>query len=171
MALLTSTEVRTHVETGIVDAALQRIMDGAEQDIDQRYGAVGAQVDDLPSYGVEDIFTTRPILTITSVAETIGDTTTTLATDDYEQKHGQMLHRLGTGTNGRIRWGDSVLVTYAPVDTTDRRIVAYIALIKLYVVVNGLGSERMGDFSSNSLDYNVEREKILRSLGSPGGFF
>ena len=32
MALLTSTEVRTHVETGLVDAALQRIMDAAEED-------------------------------------------------------------------------------------------------------------------------------------------
>ena len=171
MALLTSTEVRTHVETGIVDAALQRIMDGAEQDIDQRHGAVATQVDDLPSKGVEDIFTSRPILTITSVAETIGTTTTTLATDDYVERHSHQLHRLDTGTNGRLTWGDRVKITYVPVDTTDRRVVAYIQLINLYIEFNGLSTERKGDFSSQWLDYNIEREKILKSLNAPGSFF
>ena len=171
MALIDATEMRTHVETGIVDAALTTIIDGADQDIIQRHGAVATEVDDLPSKGVEDIFTTRPISSITSVIETIGTTSTTLATDDYVQRHGQMLHRLDTGTNGRLTWGDRVKVTYVPVDTTDRREVALIALVKLYLAFNGLSSERKGDFQSSALDYNTEREKILRSLNPPGNIF
>ena len=168
--LIAATEMRTHVETGVVDAALTTIINGAQQDIDQKYGAVAAQVDDLPSKGVTDIFTTRPILTITSIAETIGTTTTTLSSNDYETKHGQQLHRLDTGDNGRSTWGDRALVTYVPVDTTDRRKVALIQLTTLYINFNGLDSERKGDFSSKGLDYNTEREKILRSLGRPGSF-
>ena len=171
MALIDATEMRTHVETGVVDAALTTIIDGADQDIIQRHGAVATEVDDLPTKGVEDIFTSRPILTIPSVAETIGTTTTTLATDDYEQRHGQQLHRLDTGTNGRLTWGDRVKVTYVPIDTTERRKVALIALVKLYLAFNGLSTERKGDFSSQGLDYNTEREKILKSLNAPGSFF
>ena len=78
MALLTSTEVRTHVETGLVDAALQRIMDAAEEDIDQKFGAVSSQVDDLEGK-LKSVWTTRPISSITSVVETLGTDDTTLA--------------------------------------------------------------------------------------------
>ena len=101
MALLTVTEVRTHVETGLVDAALTRIMNAAEQDIDQRHGAVAAQVDDQPG-GLKSIWTTRPILTITSVVETVGSDDTTLSTDDDVKRHETQLDRLDADTRELI---------------------------------------------------------------------
>ncbi len=169
MALLTLAKVRTHVETGLVDTALQRIMDAAEQDIDQRHGAVASQVDDLPG-GTLNIFTTRPIDSVTSVVETVGDTDTTLASTDYKQRHGTQLERLDTGTTARQTWGDRVLVTYVPTDTTSRRIGAYIKLIKLEIEYSGLDNSKDGDFSSKNLDYATEREKILSGLRQPGSF-
>jgi hypothetical protein len=169
MALLTSTEVRTHVETGLVDAALQRIMDAAEEDIDQKFGAVSSQVDDLEGK-LKSVWTTRPISSITSVVETLGTDDTTLASDDYAQRHGMQLDRLTDGTNGRRLWGDRVKVTYTPTDTTDRRTAVYIRLIKLDVEYKGLASERAGDYNSASFDYTREREKILSGLRNEGLF-
>ncbi len=169
MALLTLPQVRENVETGLVDTALQRIMNSAEQDIDQRFGAVALQVDSLIGGG-KAIWLTRPILTITSIVETVGDTNTTLSADDYDTRHNKQLDRLTTGTNGRSLWGDKAKVTYVPVDTTERRIAVYLRLIKLEIQFSGLDSERTGDFSSKSLDYSSEREKILSGLREAGEF-
>ena len=166
---LSEAEVRNHVETGLVSAALQNIMNEAEQDLDQRHGEYDSQVDDLEG-GLEDIWTTRPISAITSVIETVGTTDTTLATDDYVQRHGTQLERLDTGTNARQRWGDRVKVTYTPVDTKNRRIMVFIRLIKLSIEYSGLDSSKDGDFSSKTLTYDQEREKILSALDRKGFF-
>ena len=163
MALLTIPEVRQNVETGLENDALQRVMDAAEEDITQRHGAVASQVDYLEG-GLKSLWTTRPILSITSVVESVGTTDTTLATDDYIQRHDTQIDRLDTGTNSRQRWGDAVKITYVPIDTTNRRIMAYIKLIKLEVEYSGLDNSKEGDYSSKGLDYQMERNKILSTL-------
>lgn len=167
--LLSATEVRTHVETGLTDAALQRVMDAAEQDIDQRHGAVGSQVDDLIG-GLKNIWTTRPISAISEVVETVGTTDTTLAADDYKKRHDTQLERLNSGTNARLTWGHRVKVTYVPTDTTDRRIDVFLRLIKLSLEYSGLDNSKDGDFSSKTLNYATEREKILSALDRKGFF-
>ena len=86
MALLTLSQVRENIETGLGDDALQRIMDAVEEDIDQRHGAVASQVDDLEA-GLEKLWTTRPILTITTVTETVGTTDTDLSANDFVKRH------------------------------------------------------------------------------------
>ncbi len=168
MALMTLPEVRQNIETGLLDTALQRIMNAVEQDIDQEYGAVDSQVDQFDG-GLLSLWLSRPILSITSIVERIGNTDITLASDDYETRHESQIDRLTTGTNSRSTWGDKVTVTYVPVDTTARRIAVYLKLIKLDIQYSGLDSERVGDFSSKSMDYPSERLKILSGLRRAGG--
>lgn len=169
MSLLTLAQVRENIETGLGDDALQRIMNAVEEDIDQRHGAVDAQTDDLEA-GDKKLWTTRPILTITTVTETVGTTDTELSANDYVKRHETQLNRLNTGDNGRERWGVRVKITYVPVDTTNRRITAYLKMILLDIVYSGLDSSREGDFNSKSLGYAPEREKLLSSLDRPGMF-
>ena len=169
MTLMTLPEVRQNVETDLEDDALQRVMDGVEQDIDQQFGAVASQVDDLEG-GLKSLFATRPISSITTIVETVGTTETTLAADDYKLRHNSQIDRLNTGTNSRIRWGDRVEVTYVPVDDTDKRRLVYIRLIELAIKYNALGNERVGDYSSQSVDFTAEREKILGGLKRKGFF-
>lgn len=167
MPLMSLPEVRQNIETGLLDEALQRIMDAAEQDIDNRYGAVGSQVDDLEGGG-KSIWTTRPISSITTIVETVLDDKTTLATDDYTIRHDIQLDRENDGTNGRMLWGHRVKITYVPVDTTARRRGVYLRLITLAIQYSGLDSSRQGDFSSKGLDYSTERDKILSGIGNEG---
>ncbi len=167
--LMVVKEVRNHVETGLVDDALERIMDSVEEDIDQEFGAVASQVDDLEGK-TKSIFMTRPIGSITSIMETVGTTDITLATNDYKRRHNSQIDRLNTGTNSRNKWGDRVLVTYVPVDDTKRRQMVYIRLIELALKYNALKGENSGDYSSTSAEYEKERLGILRGLRR-GGFF
>jgi hypothetical protein len=102
--------------------------------------------------------------------ETVIATDTTLVSTDYELRHEKQIDRLDTGSNPRNRWGGRVLITYVPVDTTSRRIGAYIRLIKLDIEYSGLDSSREGDYNSKALDYYTEREKILSALRPPGFF-
>lgn len=169
MALLTVVQVRQNVESGLHDDALQRVMDAAEQDIDQKFGALATQVDDMPG-GLKSFWTTRPIGTITSVIETIGTTDTTLDTNDYIKRHTTQLDRLNTGTNARFLWGSRVKVTYVPVSDESRRIDVYLRLIKLDLEYSGLDSSKDGDFSSKTLNYSSERERILSALERKGMF-
>ncbi len=161
--------VRQHIETGLIDAALQRVMDSVEEDIDQEFGLVASQVDDLEGK-TKSIFTTRPISSITSIVETVGTTDTTLAANDYQLRHNSQIDRLNTGTNSRTKWGDRVKVTYVPVDDTNKRQTVYIRLIELAVKYNALKGEHAGDYSSQSVEYEKERLGILRGLRR-GGFF
>ena len=169
MPLMSLPEVRQNIETGLLDAALQRIMDAVEQDIDQQHGAVATHVDYLDG-GLKSIWTTRPILTITTIEETVGGVDTTLSSDDYVIRHNGQLDRLATGSNSRTRWGDKVNVTFVPVDTTARRIAVYLKLIQLDIQYSGLSGSGEGDHSESNLDYGVERRKLLNSL-SRSGFF
>ena len=169
MALLNLVQVRENIETGLGDDALQRIMDAVEEDIDQRHGAVDSQVDDLEA-GLEKLWTTRPILTITTVTETVGTTDTDLSANDFVKRHETQLDRLNTGDNSRERWGIRVKITYVPVDTTKRRITTFLKMILMDIVYSGLDSSREGDFNSKSLNYASEREKLLSSLDRPGTF-
>ncbi len=169
MALLMLSQVRENIETGLSDAALQRIMDSVEDDIDQAHGEVNTAEDDLVG-GEKSIWVLRPILTVTTVTETVGTVDTVLASDDYVQRYDRQIDRLDTGTNARERWGCRVKIAYAPVDTTNRRIMVYLKIILLEIVYSGLDSSREGDFNSKALDYASERIKILNSLSRPAGF-
>lgn len=169
MSLITVAEVRNHVETDLVDAALQQLIDDAELEIDIRIGAVSAQIDEIENDEPLSalIFPTRKILSITSILEEIGDDITTLASNDFRLRQGgNAIERLSTGTNARSAWGEIMTVTYVPIDDTASRKRVTIDLLKLAVNYNALDSERIGDYSATSKKYEDERSALINRLAS-----
>ncbi|MGH7850616.1 MAG: hypothetical protein ACREOP_09990, partial [Thermodesulfobacteriota bacterium] len=59
-----------------------------------------------------------------------------------------------------------VEIVYVPVSDVKRRDRVTIDLVKLSIQYQGLNNESVGDYSSNSVEYQKERESILRSLRS-----
>lgn len=170
--LLTVAAMREHVETDMIDAAVQRVMNGEESEIDSRFGLVAAQVDTLEGLGTE-IFPSRPVLSISEIVETLFDTfgnetATTLNADDYTIiNEGRVVKRLTTGTNPRQVWGHRLKVTSVPLDETDRRISVLIDLVKLALANTGLKNEWSGDYRTEQKEsYQGEREKILARLSN-----
>ena len=173
MALLTTSELLTHLDSDLATAALQRLLDDAEAEIIKRFGAHSAgssQVETLVGTGLEVVFVNKPISAVNSVIETIGTTATTLAADDYSVHNKFVLERLADGTNSRSTWGDRVKVTYQPVSDTDQRKVVQIQLCKLAVNFEGLKSEKAGNYSRTWGEYNAERKQILNSLQHGFGY-
>lgn len=178
-SLITPTQLREHVNSALSDAALQAIIDAEEQEIVGRYGAHASQVE---TFWAETpgpyLFPLRPVLSITSIVETLvwmpdmvgfSETTWTLDATDYEiSPGGKELRRLLTGTHGRFRWGQRVVVTYVPVAETAKRVLALINLCKLNLNFTGLDQEHVGgrEYSAIQGDYNAKREAILQGLTS-----
>lgn len=172
---LTVTQLREHVTTGLVDDALQRLLDAAYATITSRIGPTGARTE-LHNGGYRTVALGRPAASVSGVTETIGTTTTTLNADDYRLRpDGYTVERLATGHNPRWIWAGWVEVTFLPVDDADIRDEVAIDLCKLAVAYNpGLTSETIGtwteQYASNSLWNNaLERDAILARLNpSPG---
>ena len=171
-ALLTLAQIREHVETDLSNDALQRIIDSEDAEIVQRYGALSTQTETLRG-GSERLFLSRLAASITSIAEEVGETTTTLAADDYELWWNQELDRDPDGTNGRSTWGERVTVVYVPQTMTAQRTAVLTQLVQLAVRYNGVQQESVGsgDYSATSADYQRERERLLRKLAPRGGVF
>ncbi len=170
--LLTVGQLREHLETDLSDEALQRILDAEEAEIVARYGAHSSASEMLPGGG-EWLVLERTPASITSVTEIVGDTTTTLATDDYRVWPRGQLERLATGTNGASYWGDVVTVVYVPEDANARRSGVLIKLATLGVRFTGVKQESVGagDHSETALDFTLERERLLRSLAPKGALW
>ena len=168
-SLLTLAEIRTNVETDLVDAALQRLIDDAEAEMIRVAGphsaAGSAEQTAYPERLTADIFLTRQASAVTEVIETLADTDTTLAADDYELLNGgRILRRLSDGTNGRSEWGDRVKVTHTPTTDEDQRKGVLIEVVALAVQYKGLGAEREGDWQGTHLDYTKERARLFKRL-------
>ena len=169
--IITVADLREHVETDLPEAAIQRLIDEADQLVVESYGAHGpaTQTDDLRSdVGMTLIFPQRPVDSVTTVTEfTSATTSKVLDPTDYTVGHGgKSLERLTTGPNPSLSWGYKVLVAYVIATTENpRRRGAVIDLVRLATVHTGLHSERAGDYSATSVDYETERGKILSRLG------
>jgi hypothetical protein len=165
-ALLTVAQMRQHVETGLVDEALQRHIDDADEEIIDAAGEIDEQVDTMENAQLStQLYLSRRASAVVSVVEEIAYDQTTLAADDYRLGGGGVLiQRLEDGTNPRGTWGETVTVTYVPVDRSRRRVGVLIDLVKLAVQYSGLKSESIGDYSSTSTDYEQERQRILSRL-------
>lgn len=171
MALLTLEKLKEHIEAELADDALQRLLDAAEQTVEERFGVVTVQVDE---YVVDDnsypdgrdgsVILTRKAGSITTVTEQLFSAAAdTLAADDYDLR-GLILERLDTGTNPRQKWGHRVIVTYVPFNDTAQRIPVIVNLVKLELAYRGLKSEKAGDYNMDSRQYHQERESILGAL-------
>lgn len=163
----TVAELKEHVETDLPTAALQRLIDDADQDVVSRYGADATQTDDLDG-GSEFLFPTRRISSITSITESSGNTDTVIAVSDYRLMNGgRMLQRRTGGVNSASRWYPRVTLVYVPVDDAYRRKRVVIDLVHLAIKYNALSSEHAGDHIAQSVKYQEERESVLRAL-APG---
>jgi hypothetical protein len=165
MSKPTLAQVRGQFETDLADSDLQTVIDAEDHEVVSRYGPHASEVDELEG-GHTHLFLSRRVATVTSIVETVGDTDTALAADDYEIRHdGWALERLNTGTNQRERWGRVNLVTYVP-KSDPRRVQVVIDLVKLTLQFRGLSVERAGDYRADLGDYQQTRDMILRTLAS-----
>lgn len=171
MSLLTPDEVREHIETGLTDTALQRLIDAEEDEIVYRYGEHQTQTDVFTPYNdAKVLYPTRRVASVTEIKERLQmqyeSTETTLSDDDYEVvSNGTRIDRLPTGTNGRTYWGNRVTVTYTPRDETSKRERVLLDLVRLAEGYDYASSHTDGDYKESQKDYQAERERVLSTLG------
>jgi hypothetical protein len=165
MALVTPTQVREHVPTDLVDAALQRVIDAVEEFIVEAVGDLDVGSEEFQEEPSSLLYLRRPALSLTGVTEYWGTDVTVLASNDYELRgDGRELARLSTGTNASDVWGNRVIVTYVPKANTMQRILATIDLVRLAVNETGLASASDGDHSESRLNIAQERRRIIETL-------
>lgn len=172
MTLLTNSELKTHIETDLPDAALQRLADAAEKMIDEEAGTVAAVIENFNAWGFpsgrdQRIFVARQISSIASVNERDhpDDTAVTLSTDDYRVENSRMLIRLQEGTNPRLRWAQMMEIAYTPEPQTEIRERVQIDLVKLGIQFSGAKRETIGDdFEFWHLDQKEGLSGALRPL-------
>lgn len=178
MALLTPADLREHIQTSLVDTALQRLIDGAEMDILQQAGPLGV-LEDRRRGGGTLLFLSRPVGTLTSVVERYGDplglTDITLDATDYTlMPDKRTLRREWIGTHRVDRWADDVIVTYTVLDETADRQRALINLVKLEIAYQpGLTAQSIGTWMEQyrNVNYVDERAQIFASLNSSVPWF
>ena len=168
-ALITPAQLQEHVETDLVTAALQRIIDAADGDIVARFGDHTANIVETRTGGGRLIFLDRPASSIVSISEYLGmpfeEDTTVLVADDYRLWYGGLaIERLASGTNARTYWGDRVVITYAPTQELARRTRVEIDLCKLAIQYDATKATSAGDYSQTNESYQVAREWILEEL-------
>lgn len=166
--LLSPADLRVHIETDLSDAALQLILDSEDGEIVRRYGD--------PDTATEYSYAGGPTITLrrsaisvdTIVEQYIDFTEKTLDPADYRlEPNGRVIHRLQTGPNPLLTWPNYVLVTYVPLDTSDRRKLVLIQLCQLAIRYSGIREEWVGrDYRIvHHPDHIKERNQLLRSLG------
>ena len=167
-ALIDVNDLREHIETDINNAALEALIDAADQEIVESLGEHSSTgtVSEQHIGGDKALFLNRPYESITSVTERRGTTTTVLADDDYRSWYGnRLLERLALeATNPQANWAEITTVVYTPVDDDASRIRATIDLVKLAVQFTGVKSERIGDYATTSHNESEERAKIIARL-------
>lgn len=166
---LTVGDLRGYITSGLTDPALQKLLDAAYEAIGHQSGAAGA-VTEFAVGGYSTLILDRQASAITSVTERIGGVDVVLAANDYRHS-GYVLTRLDTGTNPRSTWADTTTVYDPVVDAAEWDRVA-VALVELDLNYSpGVTSERIGDWEetkadNSAMNYAIERETILASLGS-----
>ncbi len=163
--ILNNAQLGEHIEHDLSDNALQQLNDAETAEILRRFGSVTTATELLPG-GTRRLILAQKAASFTTVTETVGYTSTALAADDYRLWYGAMLERLDDGTNPRSCWGNRVSVVYVPEDRLAQRRLVLINLVKLALEYKGLKTEDVGagDYRMTALEYNAERENLLRSL-------
>jgi len=177
--LMTETEVRKHFETALVAAALQKLMDAAEQEIDHMCGK-RAYSGSTPAYTAISEVNYRsgglPVLklryppvagSITEVKTTdsVGTETVLVAgvAEDYIID-GQLLRSTGY-------WGPMITIAYTPDVDFDRKTVVFLQLIQLELNAQpGQKFTGAATWQESYADYEQEKQRLLWSLCAPPVF-
>jgi hypothetical protein len=160
--MITPQILREHVETDLDPSALQRLINDAVADIEARYGTTAARTRTMATTGRERrLWLTTPAASVTAILE--GRTIqpdTAVESSAYELSHeGLAIDRIDGGS-----WQRYVKVTVTPKDDQARRDRVTIDLVRLALQYNALGSETSGDYSAQAVQYQAERETLLRGL-------
>jgi len=180
MTLLTTSELETHLETDLPDAALQRVLDAAERKIIDVAGAnPGTSITEqftfpgFPSGQTRTLYPARKFASITSIDEReyFDETATTLSANDYETVGGRRIVRLHEGDNSRLLWAPIVDVTYTPIDDSALRRAVQVDLCKIALNFSGYSNERIGDVNLSSPNLRDSVSAALQPLrGGRNGF-
>lgn len=164
-------QIRMHVETGLVDEALLRIIDDATEEVEARFGTDDPVTEIIRPAG-QTVVLKRKAQSITSVnlLDSSGDSYQTLSASDYRLRNGRILDRLAGGaaydwvTNyDNPGYGSTEIeVVYVPVPEIALRDRMVIDLVKLQVQYEGLATQSVGDYSMTAVQYTQERERILQ---------
>ncbi|MBS3927089.1 MAG: hypothetical protein KGZ65_00090 [Sphingomonadales bacterium] len=167
--------LRERSETDLTDTEMTALIDDVQGEIAQRFGTIASGSVELRG-GSRILDIARPIDTaqaVTIVEHTDyprGTTTQTLVSGDYDIRNGgRTIERLASGTNRADYWAPKVVVTYTPIDDQDERDEVTIKVCLLSIEYDATGSTRVGDTSSQSLDYRTEREKLIATLAPRRG--
>lgn len=164
MSLVTVAQVREHVPTDLVDAALQRVIDAVEELLDDRVGALNSETEAFLGETSTTLYLRRPALSLTTVTTYASGVPTVLATTDYELRDGRTVVLASASI-------EKVVVTYVPKAGVMQRILATIDLVRLSVQETGLSSASDGDHSETRLDIAKERRRIIETLRSSHRMF
>jgi len=174
MAILTVEEFRAFVTTTLSDAAIQILLDAAEELI-VGFAGDDATATELIDGGHRRLALQRRASSITSITETPWNSTvvTTLAASDYRLRaEGYVIERLSTGTNPRSYWSGLVTVTFDPDGTDALRKAVQLDLVKLDINLDtNLRSHTIGDFSetfaNDSSPDSLRADILARLSGDP----
>lgn len=164
MTLLDVATVRTIVPNALNDADLVALIAREEAYVERRFGVPGdgatSRSETLTGES-RDVFTTRPIQTVSSVTErsTPGGTPSTIAAANYQV----------WSNEGRIerngRWLRYVVVTYVPQDERDRWRSALIEVMRHAIEQTAMQAESMAnEYNYTAPDWEMQRERIYRRL-------
>ncbi len=170
MSTLTVARFREHLETDLLEAALQRYIDDAEEEIVKVAGVLTTETDVVKhAIQANSIFLSRKATTITTVVEELEGPegtfiATTLDPTDHRLVGDYQLMRLSSGVNPRATWGDFVTIIYAPKSDAAARLGITVDLVKLSVQFSGLDSEKVGDWSVSQSKYQAKKNEALQRL-------
>jgi len=166
--LLSLALARELVETDLSDTALQLLLDSTEQEIDRFAGSLASVTEVAREPYSASFFLTRPVSSVTSVAEralSTDATATTLDPSDYRLRGLRELVRTLNGPNGRSQWGDEVVVVYVPVQNLELRQQVQATLVKLSLEQDAFEDETAGDFKRTTKDdLLLERHRAMQPL-------
>lgn len=176
---LSLSDIREHVETGLVDDALARLLVDATEEVEARFGT-DANVTEILAPGGSTIILKRRASAIVSVdlLDSSGASYQTLGASEYRLRSGRILDRMSGGTTGYdwVREYDApgygsteVKVVYTPVSEAALRNRVIIDLVRLGVKYEALANEKIGDYSMTSADYLKERERLLQAVSNRRG--
>jgi hypothetical protein len=170
MSLLSLTECRATVNTGVSDTNLQAIIDREEADLVDRLGDAGdgttARTETVAiASGSSNVYLSRRIASVTSVEEAApGGSYSTVAATAYEVWSAQgIVERVNGAWAGRVR------VTYVPTDERPRWKRALIELVRIALERTAMQEESVAkEFSYVAPpDWEAARSNIYRTLVLP----
>lgn len=160
--LITTDQVREHVETGISDDALDRLITAADEDI---VGVAGPHdPDDTMQVRVEAhphrIYLPRRASIIDTLEDSYdGQNWQERGSATFELLNGgRMIQTLSIAFRPRAR------VTFTPIATNPKRIAALIQLVRLANAHSAYTSESDDTYNVAMIDHGKERSRILRNL-------